>query len=239
MTAIARPPRRRTHPAWLAPTGLILLSLIPIVAGAVRLTELTGGAEITPRNARFLVSPIPVVTHIVSVTVYSVFGALQFVPALRRHSWHRISGRVLVPAGLLAALSGMWMAVFYALPAGDGAALLVLRLLVGSAMVAGIVLGFAAALRRDFVSHSGWMTRAYAIGVAAGTQAILLIPAAVVFGPTHELSRAVFMGAAWVMNLAIAEYVIRRRSAGRRARAKQAGSSRIRQNSLTGVRRTP
>ena len=71
MTTIAIPPRRAPAP-WLAPTGLILLSLIPIVAGAARLTELTGGAEITPRNARFFESPIPVVTHIVSVTVYSV-----------------------------------------------------------------------------------------------------------------------------------------------------------------------
>ncbi len=69
---------------WLAPTGLILLALIPVLAGAARLTELTGGAVASPQNARFLDSPVPVVTHIVSVTVYSLLGAFQFVPALRR-----------------------------------------------------------------------------------------------------------------------------------------------------------
>ena len=212
MTAVATSPRR-TRSQWLAPAGLILLSLIPILAGAARLTELMGGAEITPRNERFFDSPIPVVTHIVTVTVFSVLGAFQFAPSLRRRSWHRVAGRVLVPAGVLAAVSGLWMTAFSDLPAGDGVVLMVLRLIFGSAMVVSIGLGFAAALRRDFVAHSAWMTRGYAIGVAAGTQAIFLIPAALIFGPTHEPSRAVFMGAAWVANLAVAEFIIRRRSA--------------------------
>ncbi|HSP53402.1 MAG TPA: DUF2306 domain-containing protein [Cryobacterium sp.] len=217
-TAIARPPhgrrldRRRAQ--WLAPTGLILLSLIPVLAGAVRLTELTGGAVATPQNARFLDSPAPVVTHIVSVTVYSLLGAFQFVPALRRRraGWHRLAGRILIPAGLLAALSGMWMAAFYPHPAGDGAILVVLRLVFGAAMVASIGLGIRGIVRRDFTRHSAWMTRAYAIGVGAGTQALVLIPHSIFFDSTDELSRAVFMGAAWVINLAAAEYVIRRRA---------------------------
>ena len=83
-----------------------------------------------------------VVTHIVSVTVYSLLGAFQFVPSLRgRRGWHGIAGRILIPAGLLAALSGLWMSAFYPLPAGDGIALFILRLVFGSAMLAGIVLG--------------------------------------------------------------------------------------------------
>jgi hypothetical protein len=53
-----RVPARREAPGWLAPAGLVLLSLVPIVAGAARLTELTGGAQITAENARFFGSPI-------------------------------------------------------------------------------------------------------------------------------------------------------------------------------------
>ncbi|TFD62590.1 DUF2306 domain-containing protein [Cryobacterium suzukii] len=205
---------KRPQRQWLAPAGLILLSLIPVLAGAARLTELTGGAVATPQNARFLDSPVPVVTHIVSVTVYSLLGAVQFVPALRRRAsgWHRIIGRILIPAGLLAALSGLWMAAFYPHPPGDGTLLMVLRLVFGSAMVASIALGIREIVRRDFIRHSAWMTRAYAIAVAAGTQALLLIPASVIFDSTNELSRAIFMGAAWVINLLIAEHVIRRRA---------------------------
>jgi len=205
----ARAPRQQ----WLAPAGLILLSLIPILAGAARLTELTGGAATTPHNARFLDSPIPVVTHIVSVTVFTLLGAFQFVPALRRRSgrWHHLAGRILIPAGLLSALSGLWMVVFYPHPPGDGIALGVIRLVFGSAMAVSLVLGIRAIVRRDFVSHGEWMTRAYAIAVAAGTQALLLIPGSILFGATDELSRAVLMGAAWVLNLAVAEYLIGRR----------------------------
>lgn len=99
-------PRSRNNPRtrWLVPAALIFLSLVPIIAGAVRLTDLTEG-QITPDNARFFDSPIPVLIHIPAVTVYLLLGAFQFVPSLRRGkrgrtSWHKIAGRVLAPTGL-------------------------------------------------------------------------------------------------------------------------------------------
>ncbi|SDL99664.1 Predicted membrane protein [Arthrobacter sp. ov407] len=220
-------PRVRRRPQWPVPAGLILLSLIPVIAGAARLTELTGGAVVTAQNARFFASPVPVVTHILSVTTYSLLGAFQFLPALRgRRGWHRAAGRILAPAGLLAALSGLWMAAFYPLPPGDGPALFVLRMVFGSAMAASIVLGVAAIVRRDFMRHGAWMTRGYAIGVAAGTQALVSLPWILLVGPPDEPTRAVLLGAAWVINVAVAEYVIRsRRRRGRRTRAGSPQSS--------------
>src|SRR5687767_8193105 len=168
-------PRPRNR--WIVPVALIFLSLIPLIAGGVRLGELAGGADITPRNERFFASPVPVVAHVLSVTVYSLLGAFQFVPSLRRgrRSWHRAAGRILIPAGLLTAVTGLWMALFYALPPSDWLILLILRLVFGTAMMASIVLGILALRHRDFVRHGAWMTRAYAIGVAAGTQALILI----------------------------------------------------------------
>ena len=214
----SRPGLARTNAAtqWLPPIGLIVLSLIPVLAGAVRLTELMGSPEITANNARFVASPIPVTVHILSVTVYSLLGALQFVPSLRRGrpSWHRIAGRILVPAGLLVALSGLWMNFFYARPAGDGESLVVVRLIVGSLMLTSIVLAVFAIRRRDFPSHGAWMTRGYAIALGAGTQVFTMLPWVLVFGPigaADELPRTVLMTAGWVINLGVAEYVIRRR----------------------------
>jgi hypothetical protein len=209
-----KPPRTR----WLVPAALILLSLVPVIAGASRLTGLAGG-QVTPDNARFFDSPIPVLIHIPAVTVYLVLGAFQFVPSLRRgkrggRSWHKIAGRILAPTGLLAALSGLWMAVFYDLPPLDGPLLLVLRLVFGSAMAVFIVLGFIAVRRRNYVRHSEWMSRAYAIGIAQGTIVVVTIPWILLIGPVDELTRALLIGASWVISLAVAEYFIYRRAQG-------------------------
>lgn len=197
--------------AWLVPAGLILLSLIPIAAGALRLTQLAGGAEVTPANARFFASPLPVVLHIISVSLYTVLGAFQFVPSLRRrHGWHRAAGRLLIPGGLVAALSGLWMTLFYPWPAGDGVILYGLRLLFGSAMLISILLGAAAIRRRDFRQHGDWMLRGYAIGMGAGTQVLTSLPWALLIGTPGELPRALLLGAGWVINLAVAEWIIRK-----------------------------
>ena len=214
----SHPAPRRTNAArqWLPPSGLIALSLIPVLAGAFRVNELMSRPEITADNARFVASPIPVTVHIVSVTVYTLLGALQFVPSLRRgrSSWHRIAGLFLVPAGALVALSGLWMNFFYPRPAGDGESLVVVRLIFGLAMLASIVLAVLAIRRRDFTGHGAWMTRGYAIALGAGTQVFTMLPWVVVFGPigaADELPRTVLMTAGWVINLAVAEYVIRQR----------------------------
>lgn len=212
--------QRRWIP-WLVVAALIFLSLIPVIAGTVRVIELAGG-EVRPDNARFFDSPVPVLIHLFTVTLYLLLGAFQFVPSLRRGkrgrlSWHRIAGRILIPTGLLAALSGLWMAVFYDLPPLDGPLLLVLRLFFGTAMVVSLVLGFLAIRRGDFFQHSAWMSRAYAIGIAQGTIVVVTIPWVLLVGPVDELTRALLIGASWVLSLAVAEYFIhRRRSQGTR-----------------------
>lgn len=205
---------------WSIPTLLILLSLVPAIFGTVRLLEIAGDAEATAANARFLAQPLPVVLHILAVVPYSILGAFQFAPAFRRRhrGWHRAAGRVLAPLGLLAALTGLWMAHFYPWPAGDGRVLYLERLVVGMAMLLSIVLALQAIRRRDFVSHGEWMTRAYAIGVGAGTQVFTHLPW-VLFadGRPGEGPRAVMMGAGWAINVVVAEWIIRRRRARRSA----------------------
>ncbi len=97
------------------PVALILLSAIPFLGGVVRLSGLIGGEAVTPENARFVAVPLPVVLHIITATTFSILGAFQFSPAFRRSrlGWHRMAGRVLVICGLLAAITGLWMAQFY------------------------------------------------------------------------------------------------------------------------------
>jgi hypothetical protein len=104
------------------------------------------------------------------------------------------------------------MTVFYPRPEGASDLLYVLRLFFGFGMVLSISLGFISIRRRDIIQHRAWMTRAYAIGLGAGTQVFTHLPWTLAFGAPDANVRAVLMGAGWVINLAVAEVVIRRRA---------------------------
>jgi hypothetical protein len=80
-------------------------------------------------------------------------------------------------------------------------------------MIGSIVLGFAAIRRRDVRRHRAWMIRAYALGLGAGTQVLTGMAGAVLLGAPGVLSSDLLNGAAWVINLAVAEWIIRKRLA--------------------------
>lgn len=202
--------RSRARRERLLPAALLLLSLIPIGAGAVRLFQLGSNPELTPDNARFLADPIPAVLHIVGVTLFCVLGAFQFSPQLRtRSAFHRIAGRIAGPAGIVGAAAGMYMSVFYRRPDLHGWALPALRLVFGAIMLLSLVRGLTLIWRRDIARHRAWMMRAYAVGSAAGTQSLLLVPCVVLGGLPSEALETTLMGAAWLLNLAVAEWLVR------------------------------
>ena len=193
--------------------GLLLLGLVPALAGSMRLSQIATGAAVTPENARFIAAPLPVLLHIPAAILYSVLGAFQFAPAFRRRhrGLHRVIGALLIPASLLVAITGLWMTHFYPWPAGDGVMLYLERLIVGTAMLASIVFGLNAIRRRAFVAHGEWMLRAFAIGLGAGTQVFTHLPWFVlVEHKPGELARGIMMGAGWLINIVFAEVVIRR-----------------------------
>lgn len=200
---------------WRIPAALIALSAVPAAAGAFRVTQLASGGPVTADNARFFAAPLPVLLHIVGATVYCVLGAFQFAPGLRRRrpNWHRRAGRLVVLCGLVGALSGLWMTLSHPKPAGEGELLTGFRLVFGAAMFLSIVLGVAAVRRRDLVRHRAWMVRGYAIALGAGTQAVIFGLWALVVGTPGELATALLMAAGWVLNLAVAEWLVRGRPA--------------------------
>jgi uncharacterized membrane protein len=212
--SVRKRPPAFTRADWLVPTALIVLSFVPFVAGAVRVGELAGGAAVTPENARFFAAPLPVVLHIIGACLFCILGAFQFAPGFRRRwpGWHRRVGRLLVVCGLTAGLSGLWMTQFYPLrPHLQGDLLYGFRILFGSAMVLSIALALAAIRRRDVAQHRAWIIRGYAIGQGAGTQALVGVPWFLLAGKPSELENALLLGVCWIVNLAIAEWIIRRR----------------------------
>jgi Predicted membrane protein (DUF2306) len=131
-------------------------------------------------------------------------------------------------AGLMVAGSALWMTLFYVPQPGTGHLLYVLRLAFGSAMAACLVLGFTAIRRRDVAAHQAWMIRAYAIALAAGTQAFTQGVGDAIFG-TGELQGDLAKGAGWVINLAVAEWAIRQSTTSRAQRGHVARTATVSQ----------
>jgi uncharacterized membrane protein len=194
---------------WLFPSLLTVYAILPLIPGAFRMIELGGGPQILPENPRALEAPLPVIIHIVSAFFYTVAGAWQFSPALRRTPWHRRAGRLLAPLGLVAALSGVYMTLVFPTAPEYDPLLVPIRLLFGGGMAIAIILALVAIIaRRDVAVHRAWMIRAYAIGLGAATQIVIFIPLSP-FGTPGPMAATLLLSAAWVINLAIAEWAIR------------------------------
>lgn len=206
-----------SHRSWsksdlLLPGCLIALAIVPVVAGVARLSELTPGEPITHQNARFFADPLPIFIHVIAASTFGVFGAFQFSPGLRRAGirWHRAMGWLLAPSGLLTAFSGLWMTLFYPRADNDGSLIFWLRLVFGLISLGSIALSIMALGRRRYEEHGAWMLRGYAVAMGAGTQVFTHLPYFVFFGQPGEFTRALLLGAGWVINLLLVEWFLGR-----------------------------
>ncbi|MBP7972012.1 MAG: DUF2306 domain-containing protein [Candidatus Nanopelagicales bacterium] len=196
---------------WTVAIALVALGAIPLIAGALRLIQLAGGPSPIATDGRLSGFPMPVVLHIVCAAIFVPLGAVQFAASVRRRfpAWHQRAGRVAFVAGIGVVISALTMTLLYSQKAGTGDLLYGMRLFFASAMGIGLLLALAAIRRRDIPTHRAWMIRAYAIGIAAGTQAFTGGISEALFG-VGVLQGDLAKGAGWVINLAIAEWVIRR-----------------------------
>lgn len=212
--------------------ALLALAVIPCMAGtvlAVRVVRtllahdsLASAATSAATSAaasgaasgvaqRFLDAPAPVLLHVVAMIPFALLGALQFAPALRRQGWHARVGRLLLPCGVVTAVTGLWMAATFPRPDTDDVALTAMRLAVGLWMLFTLWRATQALVVRRYAVHGAWMTRAYAIAMGAGTQVLTHVPLFLVMGTPRGLPRTIAMGGAWLINAAVAEYVVRTR----------------------------
>jgi uncharacterized membrane protein len=190
---------------------LIALSLIPLTFGTLRVIEIFGGPHVMPANPRIAASPAPAVAHIVAGCVFLIAGAFQLSPRIRTRwpRWHRRAGRVVMTAGLGAALAGLWMTLLYPRQTGTGTILHTSRVLFATAMATSIILGYRAIRSSDIAHHRAWMMRAYALGLGAGTQALTIGFGEGIFGKT-VLTTDLSTASGWFINIAVAEFLIRR-----------------------------
>ena len=126
----------------------------------------------------------------------------------------------MVVAGLGVALSALWLNEFFPRAHATRDIVYPLRMAFGVALVVTLVLGFQAARRRNFARHRVWMIRSFAIALVAGTQVFTLGFGGAIFG-TGDLAQALMIVAAWGINLAVAEWAIRRPARSRARRRLQ------------------
>jgi uncharacterized membrane protein len=201
---------------WKMPLALLVITAVPLAAGIARLVGLASHSEISVENARFIAAPFAVVLHILSASLFSVLGALQFSNGLRQRNteWHRVCGYIVVASGVCVALSGLWMTATYPIPPElQGGLLCGVRVFVSVAMLLSIYWALAAAMRRDIAMHRAWMIRAYALGQGAGMQVVVLLPWMLLIGKPTAWQRDVLMSLAWAINLLAAELAIQWRPA--------------------------
>ena len=209
-TAHPTPGTRPRTPTWRVPLVLVALSLVPVVAGSLRLTDLSTGTTFMPKDAHHPAMPIALVVHIASAIGYSLLGAFQFSTGLRRRKpgWHRAAGRVLVPLGLAVAGSAVWLTLAYPTEANTGSLLYWSRLAFGLVMGLCLVLGLRAIRSRDIRAHRAWMIRGYAVALGAGTQVVTIGLGQAAFG-TSTLATDAVTAVGWAINLGLAELVVR------------------------------
>ncbi|WP_204287061.1 DUF2306 domain-containing protein [Microbispora amethystogenes] len=158
------------------------------------------------------------VGHIATAAVALVLGPLQFVPRVRaRRRIHRTIGRAYLLAGVLPSAAAT-------IPVAMWSGRVVTQIGLTTAAVLWLVTGglaFRAARRRDFVSHRDWMTRNYALTFLAVTSRVLvplLLLAQIPFrgaGAVGELATSMIpigQTLGWIVNLVVAEGIIRRRT---------------------------
>jgi hypothetical protein len=213
----------------LRPRRIWLMLLVAVVAGAVMAAPYALGSSRIEVDGGLHHALL--VAHIFTATVALVLGPLQFVPAIRaRRRWHRRIGHTYLLAGVLP--SGL-AAVPVALLSGR------LVTQVGLVVVAVMWLTTAGlavhAIRRgDVATHRAWMTRNYALTFLAVT-ARIVVPVLLLTGlatgaiapadAPAAVSSLIPVGQVLgcVLNLAVAEVLIRRARRGRPA----SGSPRV------------
>lgn len=216
-TAFRTPLARRLGWGWIALSSLAIaaFAVIPYFTSSLQALGSEGAALGAHYAQQAAWVQVVFYIHVVAGGIALVLGPFQFARSLRerRPRVHRMMGRVLVFAMLIAAAAGLTLA-----PVNSGG--LVGTLGFGTlALLWGTftVLGFAAIRRRDVATHRRWMIRAFALTYAAVTLRLwipVLMLAQVPFGvPAENLFPNAYLLVpflCWVPNLIVAEFIVRR-----------------------------
>lgn len=203
------------------PRLVIAMGAIAVVASPVLLAPYL---TLDPARSRIPVTGLHfavLVVHVATASAAIVLGVLQLVPRIRAHRRrHRTIGRAFLLLGLVA--YGL-TAIPLALTSPNGTLTRYGTLVPAVGFLVCAALGWTAARERRYGDHRDWMVRTCALAFFALTTRLLVPLLLLVQAPwmgSHyggdvqravEASIPVGQWLGWVLDLAVAEFVIRQR----------------------------
>ena len=186
--------------------GLVVLLAVGVIITSLH--YLPFDPEGAPEELRpnYVRNPILFYIHVIVAPIALLSGIWQFLPITRVSFYHRWAGRMYVICVAIAATAGLAVAMTSASGpiAGTGFAILAV---IWSAVTAK---AYFLARARNFSEHRVWMIRSYALTSAAITLRIIT-PTGIALGFGFTRSYIFAAWASWIINLLIAEWIIRRR----------------------------
>ncbi len=190
--------------AWMVMT----LMALAIAAYAI---VMVATPDLRPPYMRMMIAERPwsAFAHFLAGAIALAVGAFQFHAGIRSRflAVHRWSGRVYLCAIAAGGLAGLSLAV-------QSSAGLVAQTGFGMLAVAWLYTTTQAWMhirRREVGAHKDWMTRSYALTLAAVTLRLYL-PASQLAGLSMAVAYPAIAWLCWVPNLLIAEWMVRARS---------------------------
>jgi uncharacterized membrane protein len=163
-------------------------------------------------DERFARHPLATCVHVVLGGFLLALAPLQFVSTLRnRHrAVHRWSGRFIVAAGALTAMSGLYFGLL--MPFGGAAEAAAIALFGGLLLIA-LVRAVLAIRAGRVAAHREWMLRVMALSIAISVVRVVALPMDVLLTPLGFGAGPIFVisvWTGWLLSLGAAEAWIRR-----------------------------
>lgn len=184
--------------------GLLVLILIAFSVKRA-LGVLSGIEHENPFELRYFEHPVVTALHMLSGIVFVVLAPLQFIQTFRNKklNLHRQLGKLLVICALISGAYGMVSVAV--LPAFGGLASETAGLLFGSLFMFSILRAYYCVRNTQLIAHREWMIRAFAIGLAVGTQRVLLLLFIAIGGYGFEESFGPTLWLGFTLNALLAE----------------------------------
>lgn len=195
------------------PIVLFLICLPPTAFGGFITFQLFFQNDWAMVFAAESVDSLPLVIHATASATFLCLGAMQVWPKFRNRNliWHKRAGRIVFVAGIVGAVSGLWMTLIHT--GISGPILFWGRFIASGFWVVALILAIYAISKRDIHNHQRWMIRAYAIALPAGSLAYILFPLVLIFGEEgNDLMFEIVQVVAWPVHLAVAEWITRPKS---------------------------